>query len=141
MSDCSIISDSGKASENPSSVKRIIFCTGRVYYDLIKARREKGLEGEIAISTVEQVSFLSKRHIGLLLISSRLFLDLTVPIRLGEERMCQVSKCRDLLGPRRAQEPGCLELHSPTLRNQLEQEPRREVSIAEFCSVKFSQFS
>ncbi|CRK95808.1 CLUMA_CG009261, isoform C, partial [Clunio marinus] len=51
-----IISDSGKASENPSSVKRIIFCSGRVYYDLIKARREKGLEAEIAISTVEQIS-------------------------------------------------------------------------------------
>lgn len=53
----SVISDSGKASENPSGVKRIIFCSGRVYYDLIKARREKGLEGEIAISTIEQVSF------------------------------------------------------------------------------------
>lgn len=55
----SVISDSGKASENPSGVKRLIFCTGRVYYDLIKARREKGLEGDIAISTVEQVSLMN----------------------------------------------------------------------------------
>ncbi|CAH1712620.1 unnamed protein product [Chironomus riparius] len=51
-----VIPDRGPASENPSGVKRIIFCTGRVYYDLIKARRDKGLEGEIAISTVEQIS-------------------------------------------------------------------------------------
>jgi len=51
-----VIPDTGKASENPSGVKRIIFCSGRVYYDLIKARREKGLESEIAISTVEQIS-------------------------------------------------------------------------------------
>ena len=52
----SIIPDSGPASQQPSSVKKIIFCSGRVYYDLVKARREKQLEGEIAISRVEQVS-------------------------------------------------------------------------------------
>ncbi|KAG5678104.1 hypothetical protein PVAND_007805 [Polypedilum vanderplanki] len=51
-----VIPDKGPASENPSNVKRLIFCTGRVYYDLIKARREKGLEGDIAISTVEQIT-------------------------------------------------------------------------------------
>lgn len=56
----SVIPDRGPASENPSGVKRIIFCTGRVYYDLVKARRDKGLEAEIAISTVEQVRFLLK---------------------------------------------------------------------------------
>ena len=59
-SDCnySVIPDRGPASENANGVKRIIFCTGRVYYDLIKARRDKGLESEIAISTVEQVTSL-----------------------------------------------------------------------------------
>ncbi|CAO1326799.1 unnamed protein product [Diamesa tonsa] len=51
-----IIPDSGPASQQPSSVKKIIFCSGRVYYDLVKARREKQLEGEIAISRVEQIS-------------------------------------------------------------------------------------
>jgi 2-oxoglutarate dehydrogenase E1 component len=51
-----VIPDRGPASENANGVKRIIFCTGRVYYDLIKARRDKGLESEIAISTVEQIS-------------------------------------------------------------------------------------
>ncbi|XP_075159949.1 2-oxoglutarate dehydrogenase-like, mitochondrial isoform X3 [Haematobia irritans] len=42
--------------ENPSAVKRIVFCTGRVYYDLTKARKDKGLEKEIAIVRVEQIS-------------------------------------------------------------------------------------
>jgi 2-oxoglutarate dehydrogenase E1 component len=50
-----IIKDSGPAADNPSGVKKIIFCTGKVYYDLIKARRDAGLEKEIAISTVEQI--------------------------------------------------------------------------------------
>jgi len=51
-----VIPESGPAAENKSGVKRLIFCTGRVYYDLVKARRDKGLESEIAISTVEQIS-------------------------------------------------------------------------------------
>merc|ERR1712226_1763409 len=50
-----IIKDSGPAADNPKGVKKIIFCTGKVYYDLIKARRDAGLEKEIAISTVEQI--------------------------------------------------------------------------------------
>merc|ERR1719175_267509 len=36
--------------------KRVIFCTGKVYYDLIKERRERGLEDKIAIITIEQIS-------------------------------------------------------------------------------------
>ena len=50
-----LIPDSGPASQNPSGVKKVIFCTGKVYYDLLKARRDAGLEGQIAISTVEQI--------------------------------------------------------------------------------------
>ena len=53
----SVIPERGPAAENQNGVKRIIFCTGRVYYDLVKARRDTGLESEIAISTVEQVKF------------------------------------------------------------------------------------
>lgn len=51
-----IIPDRGPASENPSSVKKVVFCTGRVYYDLTKARADKQLEKDIAIVRVEQVS-------------------------------------------------------------------------------------
>lgn len=54
--DYSVIPDKGPASEDPRAVKKIVFCSGRVYYDLTKARTEGQLEKEIAISRVEQVS-------------------------------------------------------------------------------------
>lgn len=50
-----IIPDASPASQNPAKVKKLIFCTGRVYYDLTKARKERQLESEIAISRLEQV--------------------------------------------------------------------------------------
>lgn len=50
-----IIPDDGPASQSPSSVKRVVFCSGKVYYDLKKARTEKGLDDKVAITRVEQV--------------------------------------------------------------------------------------
>uniref|UniRef100_A0A182PER0 2-oxoglutarate dehydrogenase, mitochondrial n=1 Tax=Anopheles epiroticus TaxID=199890 RepID=A0A182PER0_9DIPT len=43
-------------AQNPNQVKRVIFCTGRVYYDLLKARRDRKLDNDIAISRIEQIS-------------------------------------------------------------------------------------
>ena len=51
-----MILDKGPASENPAQVEKVLFCTGKVYYDLIKERRERGLESKIAIHTLEQIS-------------------------------------------------------------------------------------
>nr|CAD7569456.1 unnamed protein product [Timema californicum] len=51
-----VIPEDGIASKNPDSIKKLIFCSGKVYYDLIKARREGQLEGSIAIARVEQIS-------------------------------------------------------------------------------------
>jgi 2-oxoglutarate dehydrogenase E1 component len=51
-----MIPDETVASEHPENVKKIIFCSGRVYYDLTKARRDRKLDGEIAIARVEQIS-------------------------------------------------------------------------------------
>lgn len=51
-----IIPDNGPANENPENVKKLVFCTGKVYYDFLKARREAGLEKDIVLSRVEQVS-------------------------------------------------------------------------------------
>jgi 2-oxoglutarate dehydrogenase complex dehydrogenase (E1) component-like enzyme len=53
-----VISEEGAAIENPSGVKKLIFCSGKVYYDLKKARSEKNLEKDIAIARVEQVQFI-----------------------------------------------------------------------------------
>ena len=51
-----MILDKGPASENPAQVEKVLFCTGKVYYDLIKERRERGLESKISIHTLEQIS-------------------------------------------------------------------------------------
>lgn len=65
MSECTefqrIIPECGPAATNASNVKKLIFCSGRVYYDLTKARAENKLEADVAIARVEQVSIrLSK---------------------------------------------------------------------------------
>jgi len=48
--------EKGPASENPATIKKVLLCTGKVYYDLIAARSEAGLEDKIAIHTLEQIS-------------------------------------------------------------------------------------
>merc|ERR1719336_2878865 len=50
-----MILDQGPASHNPASIKKVLFCTGKVYYDLLKERRDRGLEDQIAIHTIEQI--------------------------------------------------------------------------------------
>ncbi|XP_058233786.1 2-oxoglutarate dehydrogenase-like, mitochondrial isoform X2 [Hemibagrus wyckioides] len=51
-----IIPDEGPASKIPETVKRVIFCTGKVYYELAKERQQLGLEDRIAIVRMEQIS-------------------------------------------------------------------------------------
>ncbi|XP_067828627.1 2-oxoglutarate dehydrogenase-like, mitochondrial [Heptranchias perlo] len=51
-----IIPDNGLAAQNPNNVKRLIFCTGKVYYELAKERRNRKMEEEVAIIRVEQLS-------------------------------------------------------------------------------------
>ena len=47
--------ETGPASQNPENIKKIIFCSGKVYYDLIKERDTKNLVDQIAIVRIEQV--------------------------------------------------------------------------------------
>ncbi|KAK1126621.1 hypothetical protein K0M31_004247 [Melipona bicolor] len=51
-----VIPEEGVASQNPNNVKRLLFCSGKVYYDLKKARAERKLDDKIAIARVEQIS-------------------------------------------------------------------------------------
>ncbi|XP_067124853.1 2-oxoglutarate dehydrogenase complex component E1 isoform X2 [Centruroides vittatus] len=43
------------AEANRSNVKRLLFCTGRVFYDILKHRQTLGLDSEVAIARIEQL--------------------------------------------------------------------------------------
>uniref|UniRef100_A0A8C3CID5 2-oxoglutarate dehydrogenase complex component E1 n=1 Tax=Cairina moschata TaxID=8855 RepID=A0A8C3CID5_CAIMO len=51
-----VIPDSGPAAQNPANVKRVLFCTGKVYYDLTRERKARQMEADVAITRVEQLS-------------------------------------------------------------------------------------
>ncbi|XP_067879095.1 2-oxoglutarate dehydrogenase complex component E1 isoform X2 [Heterodontus francisci] len=50
------IVEDGPAAEKPEEVKRLLFCTGKVYYELAKERKNRNLESEVAIARLEQLS-------------------------------------------------------------------------------------
>lgn len=50
-----VIEEAGPATENPKAVERLVFCTGKLYYELAKERKASKLEEKIAIARVEQV--------------------------------------------------------------------------------------
>ncbi|XP_078285167.1 2-oxoglutarate dehydrogenase complex component E1 isoform X6 [Rhinoraja longicauda] len=50
------IVEDGVAAQKPEDVKRQLLCTGKVYYELAKERKGRGLEAEVAITRVEQLS-------------------------------------------------------------------------------------
>lgn len=50
-----VIPDQGLAENNTSSVKKLLFCTGKVYYDLKKARADADKVSDVALVRVEQL--------------------------------------------------------------------------------------
>lgn len=50
-----LIPDEGPAAVGPQNVKRVVFCTGKIYYDLIRERKSRGLEDAVAVVRIEQV--------------------------------------------------------------------------------------
>uniref|UniRef100_A0A0B7B3G2 oxoglutarate dehydrogenase (succinyl-transferring) n=2 Tax=Arion vulgaris TaxID=1028688 RepID=A0A0B7B3G2_9EUPU len=51
-----LIPDEEEAAKSPETVKKIIFCTGKVYYELVKERETRQLNSDIAISRIEQLT-------------------------------------------------------------------------------------
>lgn len=56
-----LIMDTRETDRSPTppprpEVKRLVFCSGKVYYELEAAREEKGMHEEIAIARVEQLA-------------------------------------------------------------------------------------
>ena len=50
-----LIPETDEADIKPKKVRRLIFCSGKIYYELRKARREQGIK-DVAIVRVEQIS-------------------------------------------------------------------------------------
>ncbi|XP_005396712.1 PREDICTED: 2-oxoglutarate dehydrogenase, mitochondrial isoform X1 [Chinchilla lanigera] len=51
-----VIPEDGPAAQDPSQVKRLLFCTGKVYYDLTRERKARGMAEQVAITRIEQLS-------------------------------------------------------------------------------------
>ncbi|XP_074648897.1 2-oxoglutarate dehydrogenase complex component E1-like [Tubulanus polymorphus] len=51
-----VIADDSAVNETPKKVEKNIFCSGKIYFELIKEREKKGLVEKIAIHRVEQLS-------------------------------------------------------------------------------------
>lgn len=54
-----VYKENGPAASNPDEVQKLIFCSGKVYYDLVNERKAKNLDDKVAIVRIEQVPFHS----------------------------------------------------------------------------------
>ena len=50
-----VIPEEGVAKGKPEKVQILIFCSGKVYYDLVNERARLGYEEKVAIARIEQV--------------------------------------------------------------------------------------
>jgi len=51
-----LIPDQGDTEKNSHRVRKVLFCSGKIYYELAKERSQQGLEDKLAICRVEQFS-------------------------------------------------------------------------------------
>lgn len=78
-----LIPEVGAASQSPVQVKRVIFCTGKVYYELAKERKQQNLERDIAIVRLEQVFHPSLRFVSYFTYLILLPLNLRLPPQIS----------------------------------------------------------
>ncbi|EFX79624.1 hypothetical protein DAPPUDRAFT_197428 [Daphnia pulex] len=50
-----VIPEAGLAASQPEAVQKVIFCSGKIYYELKKAREDRGLDSAVAITRIEQI--------------------------------------------------------------------------------------
>jgi len=53
-----LIPDDGPVVDNAERVKKLLFCTGKIYYELSKERTQKHRDEDIAIARIEQVNII-----------------------------------------------------------------------------------
>ena len=51
-----VIPDTGVCTSAPENVRKLILCTGKIYYELKKDVEKRALETEIAIAPIEQIA-------------------------------------------------------------------------------------
>ncbi|XP_058473843.1 2-oxoglutarate dehydrogenase complex component E1-like [Solea solea] len=51
-----VIPDDGPVASSPEKVKRVIFCSGKIYYELIRERKSRGMDDAVAVVRIEQLS-------------------------------------------------------------------------------------
>lgn len=63
-----LIPDEGPVCQNASNVKKVLFCSGKVYFDIMKARTERKLDDQVAVARIEQASEINIKLVHLVII-------------------------------------------------------------------------
>ncbi|KAG1652721.1 2-oxoglutarate dehydrogenase, mitochondrial [Nymphon striatum] len=50
-----LIPEAGSCTQNPQDVRKLVFSSGKVYYDLVKEREKRGFTNQVAIARIEQI--------------------------------------------------------------------------------------
>lgn len=77
-----LIPEEGEAAQNPDCVKKLVFCSGKVYFDLLQERDAHEQNDSVAISRVEQVCVTRSYMEMDLLNSSRFSLHVAMSLSL-----------------------------------------------------------
>lgn len=85
-----IIPETGIATENPKGVHKLVFCTGKVYYEIAKTRKVAEKEHEVAVVRIEQVSLYTRIYVPCIVAHSiTLLLLVVIYIYVYCPLMCQ----------------------------------------------------